>query len=104
MLPAAYARRVDDTDIGSVPRWKGRSMKRVAVVLAGAMAFLTTIVGTAFAQTTEAPAPTNVVEGAGGGAAFTGGDTATAAFVAVALVTVGLVALLVARHHTSAAS
>ena len=45
-----------------------------------------------------------MVEGAGGGAAFTGGDTATAAFVAVALVTVGLVALLVARHHTSAAS
>jgi len=79
-------------------------MKRVAVVLAGAMVLVTTITGTAFAQTTETPAPTTVVEGAGGGAAFTGGDTATAAFVVVALVAVGLVALLVARHRTSAAS
>jgi hypothetical protein len=79
-------------------------MKRVAVVLAGAMVFVTTIVGSALAEYTEAPAPTTMVEGAGGGAAFTGGDTATAAFVAVALVAVGLVALLVARHHTSATS
>jgi hypothetical protein len=68
------------------------------------MVFVTTIVGSALAESTEVPAPTNVVEGAGGGAAFTGGDTATAAFVAVALVAVGLVALLVARHRTSASS
>ena len=79
-------------------------MKRVAVVLVGAMVFVTTIAGSAFAQTTETPAPTTMVEGAGGGAAFTGGDTATAAVVAVALLAVGLVALLVARHRTSAAS
>ena len=64
-------------------------MKRVAVVLAGAMVLVTTIVGTAFAQTTEAPAPTTMVEGGGGGAAFTGGDTSTAAIVAVALVAWG---------------
>jgi hypothetical protein len=68
------------------------------------MVFVTTIAGTALAEYTEAPAPTSMVEGAGGGAAFIGGDTATAAIVAVALVAVGLVALLVARHRTSAAS
>jgi hypothetical protein len=79
-------------------------MKRVAVVLAGAMVVMTPLAGSALAEYTEAPAPTTMVEGAGGGAAFTGGDTATAAFVVVALVAVGLVALLVARHHTSATS
>ncbi len=79
-------------------------MKRVAVVLAGAMVFVTTIVGTAFAQTTEAPAPTTVVDGGGGGAAFTGGDTSTAAIVAVALLAMGLIALFVARRRTRTTS
>lgn len=79
-------------------------MKRVAAVLAGAMVFVSTFAGTALADYTEAPPPENVVEGVGGGAAFTGGDTATAAIVAIALVVVGLVALFLARRRAIAAS
>ncbi|HET6713427.1 MAG TPA: LPXTG cell wall anchor domain-containing protein [Actinomycetota bacterium] len=79
-------------------------MKRLAAVLVGAMAFVSTFAGTALADYTEAPPPENVVEGVGGGAAFTGGDTATAAIVALALVVVGLVALFLARRRAIAAS
>ena len=85
-------------------------MKKAAAVFAGAMAFVSMLAGTAFAGYSEAPDPTTVVEGAGGGTgaggstAFTGGDASTAAIVAVALVAVGLVALFVARRRTATAS
>jgi LPXTG-motif cell wall-anchored protein len=83
-------------------------MKKAAAVFAGAMAFMSMLAGTAFAGYSEAPDPTTVVEGAGGGTsggtAFTGGDASTAAIVAVALVAVGLVALFVARRRTATAS
>jgi len=80
-------------------------MKKAAAVLAGTMVFLTMLAGTAFAQYTEvAPTDDTVVEGSGGGTAFTGGDASTAVIVAIALVAVGLVALFVARRRTVAAS
>jgi LPXTG-motif cell wall-anchored protein len=79
-------------------------MKKAAAVLVGAMVFVTMLAGTAFADYTDSPPPENVVEGAGGGTAFTGGDASTAAIVAVALVAVGLVALFVARRRTATTS
>jgi LPXTG-motif cell wall-anchored protein len=79
-------------------------MKKAAAVLVGAIAFMTMLVGTAFAGYTNPPEPTTVVEGSGGGTAFTGGDASTAAIVAVALVAVGLVALFVARRRTATTS
>ena len=77
-------------------------MKKAAAILAGAMVFVTTLAGTAFADYTDSPGPGSVVEGAGGETAFTGGDASTAAIAAVALVAVGLVALFVARRRTAA--
>jgi LPXTG-motif cell wall-anchored protein len=80
-------------------------MKKAAAVLAGSMVFLTMLAGTALADYTEvAPTGGQVVEGSGGGTAFTGGDASTAAIMAVALVAVGLVALFVARRRTAAVS
>ena len=79
-------------------------MKKAAAVLVGAMVFMTMLAGTAFADYMDSPPPENVVEGAGGGTAFTGGDASTAAIVAVALVAVGLVALFVARRRTATTS
>jgi LPXTG-motif cell wall-anchored protein len=79
-------------------------MKKAAAVLAGAMVTMTMLAGTAFADYTDSPPPETVVEGAGGGTAFTGGDASTAAIVAVALVAVGLVALFVARRRTATTS
>jgi LPXTG-motif cell wall-anchored protein len=81
-------------------------MKKAAAVLVGALAFMTMLAGTAFADYTDSPSPTTVVEGSGGagGTAFTGGDASTAAIVAVALVAVGLVALFVARRRTATTS
>ena len=79
-------------------------MKKAAAVLVGAIASMTMFAGTAFAGVTEQPEPTTVVEGSGGGPAFTGGDASPAAFVAVALVAVGLVALIVARRRTASMS
>ncbi len=82
-------------------------MKKALAVFAGAMAFVMTFAGAVLAQTTES-APAADVQGAGGGAggdtAFTGGDASMAAFVAIALVAVGLVALFVARRRASAQS
>ena len=79
-------------------------MKKAAAVMIGAMVFMTMFVGTAFAGYTTPPQPTDVVQGSGGGTAFTGGDASTAAIVAVALVAVGLVALFVARRRTASTS
>jgi hypothetical protein len=84
-------------------------MKKLATVLTSAIVFLTALGGTAFAAYTDSPPPEAVVEGAGGGAgageaAFTGGDVSTAAIVALALVAIGMVALLVARRRTAAMS
>ncbi|MGZ8631432.1 MAG: LPXTG cell wall anchor domain-containing protein [Actinomycetota bacterium] len=78
-------------------------MKKALVVFAGAMTFVMTFAGAVLAQQTESP-PDSVVEGSGGGTAFTGGDASTAAFVAIVLVAVGLVALFVARRRASAQS
>jgi LPXTG-motif cell wall-anchored protein len=79
-------------------------MKRAAAVLVGAIAFTTMLAGSAFASYTDSPPPEAVVEGAGGGTAFTGGDASTAAIVAIALVAVGLVALFVARRRVATSS
>ena len=51
-------------------------MKRMATVITGAAFLVMTIAGTALAQT-EAPPPTTVVKGNGGGTAFTGGNVTT---------------------------
>jgi LPXTG-motif cell wall-anchored protein len=79
-------------------------MKKAAAVLSGAMVFMAMLAGTAFADYVDSPPPETVVEGSGGGTAFTGGDASTAALVAVALVAVGLVALFVARRRTATTS
>jgi hypothetical protein len=79
-------------------------MKKAAAVLGGAMALTVMLVSTAFAGYTESPEPTTVVEGSGGGTAFTGGDASTAAIVAIALIATGLVALFVARRRTATTS
>ena len=86
-------------------------MKKIALMVASLIAFVT-MASTALADTTEAPSPTNLVEGAGGAAsnggadatAFTGGDTTTAAIVVVALVAAGLIALWIARRRVTQAS
>ncbi|HET6712509.1 MAG TPA: LPXTG cell wall anchor domain-containing protein [Actinomycetota bacterium] len=87
-------------------------MKKIAVMVASAIAFVTMASTTALADYTESPPPENVVEGAGGVAgnggadatAFTGGDTSTAVIVAVALVAAGLLALWLARRRAKQAS
>jgi LPXTG-motif cell wall-anchored protein len=80
-------------------------MKRAAAVLVGAIALMTSMLaGTAFADYTNSPEVEAVVQGSGGGTAFTGGDASTAALVAIALVAVGLVALFVARRRVTASS
>lgn len=79
-------------------------MNRIAAVVVGAMVVVMAFAGSALGGYSEAPAPTNEVQGAGGGVAFSGGDASFAAITALALVTVGLVALFVARRHTGAAS
>jgi LPXTG-motif cell wall-anchored protein len=87
-----------------VSNTKGTFMRKAAAVLAGSMVFMAMLAGTAFAGYTSSPPPNDVVQGAGGGTAFTGGDASTAAIVAVALVAVGLVALFVARRRTASTS
>jgi hypothetical protein len=84
-------------------------MKKLAMVMAGAVVFVTEMAGSAFAAYTDSPPPEAVVEGAGGGAgagageaAFTGGDVSTAVIVAFALVVAGVVALLMARRRATA--
>ena len=79
-------------------------MRKAAAVLTGAMVFMTMLAGTAFADYTNSPPDDTVVQGSGGGTAFTGGDASTAAIVAVALVAVGLVALFVARRRSATTS
>jgi LPXTG-motif cell wall-anchored protein len=80
-------------------------MKRAAAVLVGATALMASMfAGTAFAQYTSSPDVEAVVQGSGGGTAFTGGDASTAALVAIALVAVGLVALFVARRRATVSS
>lgn len=79
-------------------------MKRIAAVVVGVMISVTAFGGSALAQYTEAPAPTNEVQGAGGEVAFTGGEVYVAAIIGIALVTVGLVALFVTRRRTRAMS
>jgi hypothetical protein len=89
-------------------------MRKLATILTSAMVFATTTAGNAFAQYTESPPPEAVVEGAGGAAgqgaaaagdtAFTGGDASMAVTVALALVAIGLVALVVARRRAAASS
>lgn len=87
-------------------------MKKIAVMVASTIAFVTMASATALADYTESPPPENVVEGAGGVAgnggadatAFTGGDTSTAAIVVVALLAAGLLALWIARRRVAQAS
>jgi LPXTG-motif cell wall-anchored protein len=87
-------------------------MRKLTTILTSAMVFVTTTAGTAFAQYTESPPPEAVVQGAGGAAgqgaaadtAFTGGDASMAVMVALALVAIGLVALVVARRRAAASS
>ena len=81
-------------------RQKGTAMKRMAAVVGGALALVTTMAGSALAYT-NAPKPTTVVKGTGGGTAFTGGNVSMAAIVAVALLVIGLAALFVARRRSA---
>ena len=84
-------------------------MKRVAVMVASTIAFVTMASAAALADYTESE---NVVQGAGGVAgnggadvaALTGADTSTAAIMVVALVAVGLVALLMSRPRVAQTS
>jgi hypothetical protein len=81
------------------------NMKKIALMVASTIASVTMVSATALAGPTEAPSPTNIVEGAGGAAgnaadaAFTGGDTSTAAIVALVLVAAGLLALWIANRR-----
>jgi hypothetical protein len=85
-------------------------MRKLVITSFGAMALVAAVGGTALAAYTESPPPTEMVEGTGGQAgsageaAFTGGDVSTGMIVAVALVAIGLVALLVARRRATQSS
>jgi hypothetical protein len=74
-------------------------MKRMAAVVLGATALVTTLAGTALAYTSSPP-PTTHVKGTGG-TAFTGGNVSAAAVIAVTLLVVGLAALFVARRRSA---
>jgi hypothetical protein len=105
---------VDRQTLG-VPAWddrkEWRTMKKIALMVASTVAFMTVASGTALAGSTEAPSPSNIVEGAGGATgngadatAFTGGDTSTVAIVALLLVAAGLLALWIAHRRTQEVS
>jgi hypothetical protein len=79
-------------------------MRRIVTIAAAATFFVTATAPSALARYTEGPAPTNEVEGVGGGAAFTGGDVSVAVVTTLALVVVGLVALFMARRRTRVTS
>ena len=74
-------------------------MKRKLAVAAMAVTTVLMTAATAFAQDGYGVNPGGGagVEGAGG-TAFTGGDVATGVIVAIALVAVGIIALVVARR------
>ena len=76
-------------------------MKRVLVATASAVMVLMTA-ATAFAQDGYAGGDVGSdVAGAGGSTAFTGGDVTTGIFVAIALVAIGVTALLIARRSAA---
>ena len=78
-------------------------MKKPAACMLGAIAFLSTMAGTAFADYTDSPSPSAGVAGAGD-TAFTGGSVSTALLVALALVAIGVFALMLARRRAAASS
>ena len=76
-------------------------MKRfLAAMVAAVMAVLLTAATALAGDYGAEPGGGAEVAGAGGSTAFTGGEITTGAIVAFALVTVGVVALLVARRGT----
>lgn len=82
-------------------------MKRMFGVLVTALATMVVTAGTALAQTTYPPTPTETTSVAGGGGsntAFTGSDASLVAVIAVALLVVGLAALFVARRRSARAA
>jgi hypothetical protein len=79
-------------------------MKRVTSVLASAFVMVLVTAGSALAQTTTYPPTPPTVEGSGGsagGTAFTGGDVTFGALAAIALLAVGVTALIVARKRAA---
>jgi len=84
-------------------------MKKAAACMVGATVFVLALTGTAFAGYTDSPSPTTVVEGSGGSAgaagagdtAFTGGSVSVALVVALATVSVGVIALVMARRRAA---
>jgi hypothetical protein len=78
-------------------------MKRVTSVLASAFVMVLVTAGSAFAQTTTYPPEPSVAGsgGSSGGTAFTGGDVTFGALAAMALLAVGVTALIVARKRAA---
>lgn len=82
-------------------------MKRILGIVATVVTTLVIGTGTAFAQSTYPPEPTDPSSVLGGGGssgsatAFTGSDVATWAVVAGALLLAGLAALFVARRRAA---
>lgn len=78
-------------------------MKRVTSVLASVFVMVLVTAGSALAQTTTYPPPPDVAGSGGtsGGTAFTGGDVTFGALAAMALLAVGVTALIVARKRAA---
>lgn len=81
------------------------TMKRVTSVLASAFVMVLVTAGSALAQSGYEPSdtPPSVAAGGGsnGGTAFTGGDITFGALAAIALLAIGVTALIVARKRAA---
>lgn len=75
-------------------------MKRMLTAAASAVVMVLMTAATASAQYVDGEVGSDVA-GAGGSTAFTGGDVTTGIFVALALVAIGVTALLIARRSTA---
>lgn len=77
-------------------------MKRLTMMMVGAVALVMTFAGTASAGGyTNEPTPTTVIQGGGGGTAFTGGNIAPALMIGIALLVVGLTAVFFTRRRAA---
>lgn len=80
-------------------------MKRVTSIFASAFVMVLVTAGSALAQITDPdypPSPSVAADGGtGGGTAFTGGDVTFGALAAMALLAVGVTALIVARKRAA---
>jgi hypothetical protein len=72
-------------------------MRKLAAVVAGSGLVTLGSSGTAWADYTSSPSPTTLVQNAGGGTAFTGGEISAALIIGTLLFVLGAAALIGAR-------